>query len=72
MLEKDIRVKTAKARLQERATKEKEDGSEETTRLLQTSDDGQFMAKDRSGELPTYAEPDLSAVIETILGEEIP
>jgi len=38
-------------------------------RALLCDGDGSWLAKDRSGRLPTYAEPDLGLVIKTIIGD---
>ena len=52
------------------ALRVEKDADGETQRTLQSSPDGLWQAKDRSGKLDSYCEPDLGAVIKKIGGEK--
>jgi hypothetical protein len=51
----------------QRVYKIEEDGEIVTKRALQTSGDGQYIGKDRSGKLAAFEEPNLNGIIEKIL-----
>lgn len=50
------------------ALRVEKDDEGKTVRMLQTEADPSYVAKDRSGKLGSYIEPDLSLVIQTIIG----
>lgn len=52
------------------ALRVEKDADGKPMRVLQCQPDGQWLAKDRSGKLPMWGEPDLDQIIQTIKGEK--
>lgn len=52
------------------ALRVEKDSDGKPMRVLQCQPDGQWLAKDRSGKLPMWADPDLGQIIQTIKGEK--